>query len=137
MVSVSINDGNSLVSGDENGSSFESSSLASHVPKSKVDLNEHLIKNPTATFFLRAASDALKGAGVFKGDLLVVDRSSEPTSGDIVIAELDGELSVRLYKKKEHKILLSTDYSHIEFFHTDNSSEIPIWGIVTTVIRSL
>lgn len=122
---------------DENGSAVEQLSLANHLPHNKVDLNEQLIKNPIATFFLRAASDALKESGVFKGDLLVVDRSADPSSGDIVIAELDDELSIRHYHQKGQKILLSTDYSHIEYSQDDNSSDIPIWGVVTSVIRSL
>ncbi len=107
------------------------------LPADKVDLNEHLIKNPTATFFLRAASDALKKSGIFREDLLVVDRSAKPTSGDIVIAEIDGELSVRNYTENEQKIILSTDYSHIEFLLSENTKQIPIWGVVTTVIHSL
>ncbi|MBN9412511.1 MAG: hypothetical protein J0H12_01095 [Candidatus Paracaedimonas acanthamoebae] len=137
MTSHSVKEGKSLSSDDEKEGDFENLSLANHLPKDKIDLNEHFIKNSTATFFLRAASDALKGAGISKGDLLVVDRSSNPASGAIVIAELDGELSIRQYEKKGDKIFLSTDYSHIEFLPTDNSNEIPIWGIVTTVIRSL
>lgn len=122
---------------DENGRAVEQLSLANHLSQNKVDLNEQLIKNPIATFFLRAASDALKESGVFKGDLLVVDRSANPVSGDIVIAELDDELSIRRYHQKDQKILLSTDYSHIEFSQDDQVSEIPIWGVVTSVIRSL
>lgn len=137
MTSDSIKEGKSLPLGDEKEGDFENLSLANHLPKDKIDLNEHFIKNSTATFFLKAASDALKGAGISKGDLLVVDRSSNPTSGAIVIAELDGELSIRQYEKREEKVFLSTDYSHIEFLATDDSNEIPIWGIVTTVIRSM
>lgn len=137
MISVSLKEGHSLSSVEDSENSFENASLASYFPENKVNLNEYLIKNPTATFFLRAASDALKGGGVSKGDLLMVDRSSKPTSGDIVIAELDGELSIRHYQQQGRKILLSTDYSHIEFFQPDQVREIPIWGIVKTVIRSL
>lgn len=107
------------------------------LPADKVDLNEHLIKNPIATFFLRAGSDALKKSGIFKEDLLVVDRSAKPTSGDIVIAEIDGELSIRNYAESEQKIILSTDYSHIEFLSLEDTKQIPIWGVVTTVIHSL
>lgn len=122
---------------DENGTAMEQLSLANHVPHSHVDLNEQLIKNPITTVFLKAASDALKESGVFKGDLVVVDRSAHPSSGAMVIVELDNDLSIRRYHHKDQKILLSTDYSHIEFTQDDLSSEIPIWGVVTSVIRSL
>jgi DNA polymerase V len=120
----------------ETKDSLEFSSIAHLCPENNLNLNDHLIKNPIATFFLRAASDALKGAGIFSGDLLVVDRSSKPNSGDIVIAELDGELSIRHYERKGHEVTLSTDYSHIDF-HLSNPNEISIWGVVKAAIHSL
>ena len=60
----------------------------------KLDLNEHLIKNPAATFFVRVAGDSMTGAGINDNDILVVDRSLEPCNGSIVIAVVYGELTV-------------------------------------------
>lgn len=61
----------------------------------KLDLNEHLIKNPPATFFVRVSGDSMIGAGIHPDDLLVVDRSEEPKHGKIVIAVINGELTVK------------------------------------------
>src|SRR6476660_6245984 len=60
-----------------------------------IDLNEHLVKNKPATFFLRVNSDAMVGAGVHVGDVVIVDRSLEPKNGRLVIAIVDGELLIR------------------------------------------
>ena len=66
----------------------------------KLDLNRHLIKHPAATFFVRVTGDSMIGAGIHSGDLLVVDRSLEPADKNVVVAVLDGELTVkRLFKQ--------------------------------------
>ncbi|MBU6323002.1 MAG: translesion error-prone DNA polymerase V autoproteolytic subunit, partial [Burkholderiales bacterium] len=69
------------------------SPAADHYDK-RLDLNEHLVLHPEATFFLRVKGDSMIGAGIHDGDLLVVDRSLEPSHGRVVIAALDGELTV-------------------------------------------
>lgn len=61
----------------------------------KLDLNRHLIKHPAATFFVRVTGNSMTGAGIHSGDLLIVDRSLEPTDGHVVVAVLDGELTVK------------------------------------------
>src|SRR2546422_657629 len=61
----------------------------------KLDLNEYLVKHKAATFFWRVTGDSMTGAGIHSGDLLIVDRSIEPTYGSVVIAVLDGELTVK------------------------------------------
>ena len=63
-----------------------------------LDLNELLVKRPAATFFVRVAGDSMVGAGIREGDLLVVDRSLTPASGDIIIAAVDGEFTVKTYR---------------------------------------
>ena len=63
--------------------------------ESKLDLNEHLIRRPAATFFVRVSGDSMQGVGIYSGDLLVVDRSLEPKDGDIAIAVVNGELTVK------------------------------------------
>src|SRR6476620_12604249 len=59
-----------------------------------IDLNEHLIRNKPATFFMRVNSDAMTGAGIFNGDVIIVDRSLEAKSGKVVVAVLNGEMLV-------------------------------------------
>ena len=72
----------------------------------KLDLNTHLVKHPTATFFVKASGDSMIGAGIHDGDILVVDRSLEPRQSRIVIAAVDGQLTVKRLKKKGKKIYL-------------------------------
>ncbi len=102
-----------------------------------LDLNEHLITNPAATFFVRVAGDSMTGAGINDQDILIVDRSLPPTSGRIVIAVLDDELTVkRLFKTADRCRLLAEnpDYPAIEI--TD-SQPLEIWGVVTYAIHPL
>lgn len=71
-----------------------------------LDLNELLIEHKDATFFLRASGDSMTGAGIQEGSLLVVDRALEARHGDIVIAVIDGELTVKRLEKRRGKIRL-------------------------------
>jgi len=103
----------------------------------KLDLNEHLVKNPAATFFVRVAGDSMVGAGINDNDILVVDRSHEPCSGNIVIAVVNGELTVkRLLKNKDccRLIAENPDYPDLEI---DEAAELEIWGVATYAIHSL
>lgn len=102
-----------------------------------LDLNEHLIKNKAQTFFVRVSGESMTDAGIFPGDLLIVDRSIEPMTGQIIIAVLNGELTVkRLYAHQKTIILCAENenYSDIKITEYDDFS---IWGIVTNVIHPL
>ena len=74
-----------------------------------LDLNEHLIKRPAATFFLRVTGDSMTGAGIHSGDLLIVDKSITPADGMIVIAVVDGELTVKRLYFRHGKIRLMAE----------------------------
>lgn len=103
----------------------------------KLDITKHLVKHPAATFYVRVSGDSMIGAGIHSGDLLVVDRSLEAKSGNVIVAALDGELTVkRLYRKNGLLRLLpeNPQYQPIEI-QTQQSFEI--WGVVTNVIHSL
>ena len=102
-----------------------------------LDLNEHLIPNPISTFFMRATNDFLKESGILAGDLLIVDRSLKPQSGDIVITHIAGELCIRRFKKHDKKIILKTDENYNEPFFLTADDNIQIWGVVTAAIHSL
>ena len=102
-----------------------------------LDLNAHLVREPTATFFVRARGDSMIDAGIHDGDLLVVDRSVEATDGKVVIVSVNGELTVkRLHRAKGKSWLLpeNPDYPPIALNEED---ETHLWGVVTNVIHPL
>jgi DNA polymerase V len=103
----------------------------------RLDLNQHLIKHPAATFFMRVTGDSMIEAGIHSGDLLIVDRSLEPMDGNVVVAALDGELTVKRLQQRNGNVRLlpaNPDYSPLEI-HDQQTFEI--WGVVTNVIHSL
>lgn len=103
-----------------------------------IDLNEQLIRNKPATFFFRMNSDAMIGAGIFKGDTLIVDRSIRAVSGKIVIAILDGELLVRRFVKHPNSVTLvaeNTRYGNIALNGFDDRANV--WGVVTYSIHAV
>lgn len=104
-----------------------------------LDLNEYLIKNPPATFFVRVNGDSMMGAGIHPNDLLIVDRSLKPRHGKIIIAVLNGDLTVKRLKidKKGQNpgvflIPENTNYSPIPI---TPAMDFRVWGVVTTVIH--
>ena len=103
-----------------------------------IDLNEQLIRNKPATFFMRVSSDAMIGAGIFSGDVVIVDRSVKAVNGKVVIASLNGEMLIRRLEKTFNKIRLVPETSRLSPIDVDLSgSEFSIWGVVTYVIHSL
>ncbi len=101
----------------------------------KLDLNQHLVRNPAATFFVRVTGDSMIEAGIHSGDVLVVDRSIEPKDGNIVIAVLDGDLTVKRLLRENGKVYLTPenpDYNRIEI---NEEMQFEVWGVVTTVIH--
>ena len=107
----------------------------------RLDLNEHLIQHPAATFFVRAVGESMLGAGIHDGDLLIVDRAVEAQSGKIVIASVNGELTVKRLERKGQRLLLvpaNPDYPPIDVTEAMHSGEgFEVWGVVTSVIHSL
>lgn len=104
-----------------------------HVDR-KLDLNEHLIRRPAATYFVRADGDSMRDAGIFSGDLLIVDRGVQPKHGDVVIAVIHGDLTVkRLSGSQKGWHLVAANPSFADIPMHDTGSEI--WGVVTHSIR--
>lgn len=102
-----------------------------------LDLNEYLVKHPSTTFFVRVEGDSMINAGIYENDILVVDRSIKPVDGKIVIAVVNGELTVkRLSDKPGHLCLLPENprYKPIEI---TEAVELHIWGVVQHVLHSL
>jgi len=102
-----------------------------------LDLNEHVIKHPAATYFVRASGDSMTGAGIFDGDLLIVDRSLEPVHGRIAIVEMDGQLTVKRLSKSKGRFLLQSENVSYPPIELQEGNEVMVWGIVTHVLHNL
>jgi len=101
----------------------------------KLDLNELLIKHPTATFFLRVSGLSMIKAGIHHNDILVVDRSLEPTHGRIVIASVNGELTVKRLHCSGGRVQLVAENDVFPSLDITEEMEFRIWGVVTSVIH--
>jgi DNA polymerase V len=102
-----------------------------------IDLNEALVHNKPATFFMKVSSDAMKGSGIYKGDVAIVDRSVKATNGKVIIAILNGEMLIRRFEKAGGNIKLYTDNGKESLISIDeNCGEFAIWGVVTYVIHA-
>lgn len=102
-----------------------------------LDLNELLIKHPAATFFLRVSGSSMVKAGIHHNDLLVVDRSLEPSDGKIVIASLNGELTVKRLRCDGKKIALMAENDAYPAIDITEEMDLRFWGVVTNVIHAL
>ncbi|WP_336515166.1 translesion error-prone DNA polymerase V autoproteolytic subunit [Pollutibacter soli] len=102
-----------------------------------IDLNEQLIRNKPATFFMRVSGDAMTGAGIFAGDVVIVDRSITPHSGQVIIAALDGEMLIRRFEKSFNKIRLLPETKNLAPIEVDPFADFTVWGVVTYVIHRL
>ena len=101
-----------------------------------LDLNEHLIKNPLATFMVRAKGNSMIDVGIQSGDLLVVDKSLDATDGDVVIAMVDGHFTVKTYRKTGRTLRLVAENPAHPPIAINEDSNVEIWGVVTNVIHS-
>lgn len=102
-----------------------------------LNLNEHIVKNPASTFFVRASGDSMKNAGIFSGDILVVDRSVKARDGKIVVVALDGLLTVKRLKSEKNQVSLMPENPDFKPIIVKESQELHIWGVVTHVIHAL
>lgn len=110
-------------------------SPASDYIDQRLDLNQYLGMHSEATFFLRVQGDSMQGAGIFDGDLLIVDRSVQAKSGHVVIAVVDGEFTVKRLQRRAGVTWLKAEnpaYPSIEF---KEGQELEIWGVVSHVIH--
>ena len=101
-----------------------------------IDLNEQLIRHPAATFFLRVQGDSMTGAGIRDGDLLVVDRSREAKSGSIVVAAVDGELTLKRLKIAGERVWLVPEHPDYAPLEIQGEMGLVVWGVVAHVVHS-
>jgi len=103
----------------------------------RLDLNDHLVRNPAATFFVRVTGDSMIEAGIHSADILVVDRSLNPKDGNIVIAVIDGELTVKRLRTQKTKVYLHPENKNYKPIEITSEMSFEVWGVVTNVIHSL
>lgn len=100
-----------------------------------LDLNTHLIKHPAATFFVIASGDSMTNAGIRSGDMLIVDKSIEAVHGKIVIAAIDGELTVKRLSRRNERVQLLPENDKYTPIDITDQQDLVIWGVVTHVIH--
>ncbi len=100
-----------------------------------LDLNELLISHPAATFFVRVIGDSMQGAGIFSGDILIVDRSIEPAENKIVVAIVNSEFTVKRLKRKKGRILLAAENPGYPSLEMKEGTDFQVLGVVTYVIH--
>ena len=127
---------------NENKIAFYNSSIPAGFPSPAedhidipLDLNEHLIRHPAATFYVYAKGNSMQNSGIYDGDLLIVDRAVEPKLKNIVIAVIDGEFTVKRISKIKNKIYLLPDNKEYRPIEIKDSSNFQIWGVVIYTIH--
>ena len=105
--------------------------------ESKLDLNDYLIKRPSATFFVRVVGDSMVNAGIHNNDIIIVDRSIKPKHGKIIVAALDGQMTVKRLYRRDKKVILLPENKLFKPIEISDSMEIVIWGVATNVIHAL
>ncbi|MBN2618602.1 MAG: translesion error-prone DNA polymerase V autoproteolytic subunit [Spirochaetales bacterium] len=105
--------------------------------ESELDFNKFLVQNKAATFAARAQGDSMINAGIFPGDIIIIDRSITPKSNDIIIASLDKEFTVKRLIKNGNRIFLHPENSSYEDIEVFIDSDFQVWGVVTFTIHKL
>jgi DNA polymerase V len=100
-----------------------------------IDLNKHLIKNPSTTFYGRVRGNSMIDAGIHDGDLLVIDKSLEPQSDKIAVCFIDGEFTVKRIQIEKDTVWLIAENKDYQPIKVTKEKELLIWGIVTNVIK--
>lgn len=107
-----------------------------HIEK-PLDLNDLLIKHPESTFYVRVRGESMVNAGIHDGDLLLVDRAVSPISGKVVIANLDGELTVKRIRLKNGQVTLESENPAFADRQIKKHDQFEVWGVVTAVVHLL
>ena len=108
---------------------------AEDAPQHSLNLHELLIKRPASTFFMRVEGDFMQDMGIYTSDLLIIDKSLEKRSGDIVVAYVDGQFLVRRYIRRGDAYLLETTHARSKPIGVEGSDIVHIWGVVTTIVH--
>ena len=103
----------------------------------RIDLNQHLIKDITSTFLVRVSGHSMNGAGISDGDELVVDRSITPADGNVVVAIVDGELTIKRLRLEHGRVRLAAENPDYPDVVVLELAELSIWGVVTLCLHRL
>ncbi len=104
---------------------------------SKIDLSEMLIRDQVSTFIVRVSGESMRNAGISDGDELIVDRSVEPHDGHVVIAVIDGEMTVKRLSVGSTGVVLKAENPDYPDLHVAELSDFRIWGVATTCLHHL
>ncbi|WP_022836886.1 LexA family protein [Salisaeta longa] len=102
-----------------------------------LDLNEYLTGGRPSVFYVRVRGDSMTGAGIHDGDLLVVDRAPRPRAGDVVIAALDGDLTVKRYEVRRGQPYLVPESPHHAPIRIADGQDLMVWGVVQHAIHAV
>ena len=111
-------------------------SPADDYTEENIDLNEHLISNPFSTFFLRVKGESMINAGIKDKDLIIVDKSLTARPGNIIIAMIDGEFTIKRLSIKNNELYLKSENHNYPDFRFKNHIDVQIWGVVIYSIHS-
>ena len=111
-------------------------SPADDYTEENIDLNEYLISNPFSTFFLRIKGDSMINAGIKDKDLIIVDKSLKARPGNIIIAMIDGEFTIKRLSMKNNELYLKAENHNYPDFRFKNHIDVQIWGVVIYSIHS-
>ena len=103
----------------------------------RLDLNEHLIKHPAATVFIKATDDSMIKAGIFEGDLLIVDKSLKPHDKKVILVSYDGSMLIRRFRRIKGKTYLTPENPEYKSVEICEGMDVEILGVVTNVIHPL
>lgn len=104
-------------------------------PYESLDVAKYLIPNPAATFFIRVSGESMRDAGIFPGDVLIVDRSLTPSNGDVVVAAVEGEFTVKRLFKTNQRVELRPENRRYKPIVITEDSDLIVWGVVRKVIH--
>jgi DNA polymerase V len=110
-------------------------SLAQDYAESSLNLHAYVVRHPEATFFWRAQGGGMQGAGIFSGDILVVDRAVEPHQGDVVVAAVAGEYLVRRWYREPEGIMLLAEHPDHPPLLVSAEEPCECWGVVVAVVH--
>lgn len=102
-----------------------------------LNLHEHLVQNPSATFCVRAIGESMKGAGIQSGDVMLVDRAIEPKNRSIVLAVIDGEFTVKRVNVSDKALYLMPENGSFSPIKITEEMDFQVWGVVTFVIHKV
>ena len=105
--------------------------------ESYIDLNEALVSNKAATFFVKVEGDSMVNAGIYTGDMLIVDRSLNAKHGNVVVAMVEGEFTVKRFVKIRGRTYLYPENQNYKPLDVTELEEFMVWGVVTTVIHKV